>query len=415
MIAGPSGGEPYLPDTARADFPALAQLVHGHPPAYLDNAATTQMPGAVIDAVAGFGRADRANVHRGVHALSERATAAYEGARASVQRFLNARAAREVVFVRGATEAINLVAYSFGRARVGAGDQVLATALEHHSNLVPWQMLCAERGAQLRVVPVTPDGELDLDDLDAALGPRTRLFAVAHVANAIGTVNPIGELVARAHARGVPVLVDGAQAAAHLPIDVQALGCDFYALSGHKMYGPTGIGVLYGRAELLEAMPPFLGGGEMVRSVSLSEGPSWAALPHKFEAGTPNLEGAVGLGAAVAYLEAADRAAIAAHERALAEYAAARIAAVPGVRLIGRARDRAAIVSFVMDGVHPHDIGTILDRHGVAIRAGHHCAQPLLEALGVTATARASIALYNTRADVDALVDGLGAVREVFG
>jgi cysteine desulfurase/selenocysteine lyase len=415
MIAGPSGGEPFLPETARADFPALAQRVHGHPLAYLDNAATTQMPGAVIDAVAAFGRADRANVHRGVHALSERATAAYEGARAGVQRFLNAREAREVVFVRGATEAINLVAYSFGRARVGEGDQVLATALEHHSNLVPWQMLCAERGARLRVVPVTAEGELDLEDFDAALGPRTRLFAVAHVANAIGTVNPIRELVARAHARGVPVLIDGAQAAAHLPIDVQALGCDFYALSGHKMYGPTGIGVLYGRAELLEEMPPFLGGGEMVRSVSLADGPRWAALPHKFEAGTPNLEGAVGLGAAVAYLRAADRAAIAAHERALAEYAAARIAAVPGVRLIGRARDRAAIVSFVMDGVHPHDIGTILDGRGVAIRAGHHCAQPLLEALGVTATARASLALYNTRADVDALVDGLGAVREVFG
>jgi cysteine desulfurase/selenocysteine lyase len=415
MIAGPGGGEPFSPETARADFPALAQLIHGHPLAYLDNAATTQMPNAVIDAVAGFGRADRANVHRGVHALSERATAVYEGARAAVRRFLNAREAREIVFVRGATEAINLVAHSFGRTRVGAGDQVLVTALEHHSNLVPWQMLCAERGAQLRVVPVTADGELALDAVDAALGPRTRLLAVAHIANAIGTVNPIADLIARAHARGVPVLVDGAQAAAHLPIDVQALGCDFYALSGHKMYGPTGIGVLYGRAELLEAMPPFLGGGEMVRAVSLTEGPSWAALPHKFEAGTPNLEGAVGLGAAVAYLGAADRAAIAAHERALGEYTAARIAAVPGVRLIGRARDHAAIVSFVMDGVHPHDIGTILDRHGVAIRAGHHCAQPLLESLGVAATARASIALYNTRSDVDALADALGAVHEVFG
>jgi cysteine desulfurase/selenocysteine lyase len=415
MIAGASGGEPFLPERARADFPALAQLVQGRPLAYLDNAATTQMPEAVIAAVAGFGRADRANVHRGVHTLSQRATVAYEAARTGVQRFLNARDAREIVFVRGATEAINLVAHSFGRARVGAGDDVLVTAIEHHSNLVPWQMLCAERGARLRVVPVTADGELDLDGLDAALGPRTRLFAVTHVANAIGTVNPIGELVARAHARGVPVLIDGAQAAAHLAIDVQALGCDFYALSGHKMYGPTGIGVLYGRAELLEQMPPFLGGGEMVRAVSLADGPTWAALPHKFEAGTPNLEGAVGLGAAIAYLGGLDRAAVAAHERALTEYAVARISGVPGVRLIGRARQRAAIVSFVMDGVHPHDVGTILDRHGVAIRAGHHCAQPLLDALGVVATARASIALYNTRADVDALVTGLGAVREVFG
>jgi len=414
MIAGASGGEPFLPERVRGDFPALAQVVHGHPLAYLDNAATTQVPSAVIDAVAGFARAERANVHRGVHALSERATAAYEGARAAARGFLNARETKEIVFVRGATEAINLVAHSFGRARVGAGDEVLVTALEHHSNLVPWQMLCAERGARLRVLPVDADGDLDLDDVDAALGARTRILAVSHVANAIGTVNPIRALVERAHARGVPVLVDGAQAAAHVAIDVQALGCDFYALSGHKMYGPTGIGVLYGRAELLDAMPPFLGGGEMVRAVSLADGPSWAALPHKFEAGTPNLEGAVGLAAAIGYLGALDRAAIATHERALAEYAAARIAAVPSARLIGRARDRAPIVSFVMDGIHAHDIGTIVDRHGVAIRAGHHCAQPLLEALGVTATARASIALYNTRADVDALVAALAEVRKVF-
>jgi cysteine desulfurase / selenocysteine lyase len=405
----------FDPELARADFPALAQSVHGRPLAYLDNAATTQMPSVVIDAVAAFDRSDRANVHRGVHTLSERATAAYEGARATVQRFLNAREAREIIFVRGATEAINLVAQSFGRAEVGPGDEVLVTALEHHSNLVPWQMLCAERQARLRVVPVTPAGELKIDDVEAAFGPRTRIFAVAHVANAIGTVNPIGALIERARARGVPVLVDGAQAAAHLPIDVQALGCDFYAFSAHKMYGPTGIGVLYGRAERLEHMAPFMGGGEMVRSVSLSEGPSWAALPHKFEAGTPNLEGAVGLGAAIAYLERWDRAAIAAHERALATDAAARIAAIPGARIVGQARERAAIVSFVLDRVHPHDIGTILDRHGVAIRAGHHCAQPLLDSLGVAATARASFALYNTRRDVDALIDALGAVRKVFG
>ena len=414
MTGAKTGGEAFLPERARADFPALAQTVHGHRLVYLDNAATTQMPAAVIDAVAAFGRADRANVHRGVHALSERATAAFEGARAAVQHFVNAREPREIVFVRGTTEAINLVAHSFGRVQVGPGDEVLVTAMEHHSNLVPWQMLCAERGARLRVVPVTPDGELRADDVEAALGPRTRLFAVAHVANAIGTVNPIGALVERAHARGVPVLVDGAQAAAHLPIDVQALGCDFYALSGHKMYGPTGIGVLYGRAERLEAMPPFLGGGEMVSSVSFADGPRWAPLPHKLEAGTPNLEGAIGLGAAVAYLGGWERAVIATHERDLATYAAARIAAVPGVRLVGRARDRVAIVSFVMEGVHPHDIGTILDQHGVAIRAGHHCAQPLMEALGVAATARASLALYNTRGDVDALIAALGAVRKVF-
>jgi cysteine desulfurase/selenocysteine lyase len=286
--------------------------------------------------------------------------------------------------------------------------------MEHHSNLVPWQMLCAERQAHLRVVPVTAAGELRLDELDAALGPRTRILAVAHVANAIGTVNPVAAIVERAHARGVPVLVDGAQAAAHLPIDVQALGCDFYAFSAHKMYGPTGIGVLYGRGERLAAMAPFLGGGEMVRSVSLTEGPRWAAVPHKFEAGTPNIEGAIGLASAIAYLQRWDRAAIAAHERALAADAAARIAALPGARIIGQPADRAPIVSFVIDGVHPHDIGTILDRHGVAIRAGHHCAQPLLEALGVPATARASLALYNTRQDVDALIDGLAAVRQVF-
>ena len=407
-------GERFQPERARADFPALAQLVHDRPLAYLDSAATTQMPAAVIDAVAAFGRADRANVHRGVHTLSERATAAYEAARAAVQRFINAREANEIVFVRGTTEAINLVAHSFGRAAVAPGDEVLVTAMEHHSNLVPWQMLCAERQAHLRVVPVTAAGELRLDELDAALGPRTRILAVAHVANAIGTVNPVAAIVERAHARGVPVLVDGAQAAAHLPIDVQALGCDFYAFSAHKMYGPTGIGVLYGRGERLAAMAPFLGGGEMVRSVSLADGPRWAAVPHKFEAGTPNIEGAIGLAAAIAYLQRWDRAAIAAHERALAADAAARIAALPGARLVGQPADRAPIVSFVIDGVHPHDIGTILDRHGVAIRAGHHCAQPLLEALGVPATARASFALYNSRQDVDALIDGLAAVRQVF-
>jgi cysteine desulfurase/selenocysteine lyase len=415
MTGATSRGEAFEAARARADFPALAQRVHGQPLAYLDNAATTQMPAVAIEAAAQFSRADRANVHRGVHTLSERATAAYEGARATLQRFVNAREAREIVFVRGATEAINLVAHTFGRAQVGPGDEVLVTLLEHHSNLVPWQMLCAERGAQLRVVPITDAGALRAEDVDAAIGPRTRLFAVAHVANAIGTVNPIRALVEVAHARGVPVLVDGAQAAAHLTIDVQALGCDFYALSGHKVHGPTGIGVLYGRAERLQAMPPFLGGGEMVRSVSLSEGPTWAALPYKFEAGTPNLEGAVGLAAAIDYLTHWDRDAIAAHEQDLLGYASTQILSVPGTRVVGSARDKIAIVSFVMEGVHPHDVGTVLDQHGVAIRAGHHCAQPLLERLGVPATARASMALYNTRGDIDALVAGLHAVRKLFG
>ena len=372
------------------------------------------MPAAVIDAVAAFGRADRANVHRGVHTLPERATAAYEAARAAAQRFINAREASEIVFVRGTTEAINLVAHSFGRAVVAPGDEVLVTNIEHHSNLVPWQMLCAERKAHLRVVPVTAAGELRLDELDAALGPRTRILAVAHVANAIGTVNPVGGDRRAATHVASRCWSTAHQAAAHLPIDVQALGCDFYAFSAHKMYGPTGVGVLYGRGERLAAMAPFLGGGEMVRSVSLAEGPRWAEVPHKFEAGTPNIEGAIGLGSAIAYLQRWDRAAIAAHERALAADAAARIAALPGARLVGEPADRAAIVSFVLDGVHPRDIGTILDRHGVAIRAGHHCAQPLLEALGVPATARASFALYNTRQDVDALIDGLAAVRQVF-
>jgi cysteine desulfurase/selenocysteine lyase len=415
MTGGTSRGETFQPARARADFPGLAQSVHGRPLAYLDNAATTQMPAVAIEAVANLSRAGRGNVHRGVHTLSERATAAYEGARATVQRFVHARDVREIVFVRGATEAINLIAHCFGRTQVHAGDEVMVTLMEHHSNLVPWQILCAERGARLRVVPVTDDGELRLEDVDAAIGPRTRLCAVAHVGNAIGTVNPIGAICDLAHARGVPVLIDGAQAAAHLPIDVQALGCDFYALSGHKVYGPTGIGALYAREDWLQTLPPFLGGGEMVGSVSISEGPTFAAIPHKYEAGTPNIEGAVGLAAAIAYLTTWDRAAIAAHEADLLAYATARIEAIPDTRILGRARQKIAIVSFVMAGVHAHDVGTILDQHGVAIRAGHHCAQPLLQRFGVPATARASMALYNTREDVDALVEALTAVRKVFG
>jgi len=388
--------------------------VRGQPLVYLDSAATTQMPAAVMEAVARFGRESRANVHRGVHELSERATAAYEGARAKVQRFVNAREAREIVFVRGATEAINLVASSFGRARVGPGDEVLVTTMEHHSNLVPWQMLCAARGATLRAAPITDDAELPMGELDALLGPRTRLLAVAHVANATGTVNPVRAIVELAHARGVPVLVDGAQAAAHLPIDVQALGCDFYALSGHKVFGPTGIGALWGRADLLDAMPPFLGGGEMVRSVSL-ERATYADPPARFEAGTPKIEGAIGFGAALDYLGGLHRAAVAAHERRLLARATDALGSIPGVRIVGRAREKAPIVSFTVGRAHPHDVGTILDQRGIAIRAGHHCAQPLMERLGLPGTARASLALYNVDADVDALAAAVEAARKVLG
>jgi cysteine desulfurase/selenocysteine lyase len=404
----------YDAERARADFPALRQQVHGCPLIYLDNAATTQMPEVVMNAVARFGASDRANVHRGVHTLSERATAAYEGARAKVQRFLNTRDAREVILLRGTTEAINLVARSFGGMRVGPGDQVIITTMEHHSNIVPWQMLCAERGATLRAIPISDQGDLLLDEAESLIGDRrTRLVAVAHVANAIGTINPISVLCEIAHSHGVPVLVDGAQAAAHLPIDVQALGCDFYAFSGHKVYGPTGIGALWGRGALLDAMPPFLGGGEMVRSVSLTE-TTYAAPPHRFEAGTPNIEGAIGLAAAIDYLSGLDRPAVAAHEQQLLAYATRKIGAIPGVTLIGQAREKVAIVAFTLAGVHPHDIGTVLDRHGVAIRAGHHCAQPLHERFGLAATARASFALYNTVDDVDALCAGLEATRKLF-
>jgi cysteine desulfurase/selenocysteine lyase len=388
--------------------------VHGHPLVYLDNAATTQMPRAVIEAVSRVAQEGRGNVRRGVHALAERAGAALEAARASAQTFLHARDAREVVFVRGATEAINLVARTFGAARVGPGDEVLVTELEHHSNLVPWQMLCEQRGARLLAAPATDDGALSLPELDRLIGPRTRLVALTHVSNAIGTVTPVRAVADLAHARGAALLVDGAQAAAHLPVDVQALGCDFYALSGHKVYGPTGIGVLWGRAELLEEMPPFLGGGDMVQSVSFAR-TTYAGIPQRFEAGTPNLEGAVGLAAAFEYLRAQDRTAIARHEQDLMSHATSRLAAVPGVRLIGRAPEKGPIVAFVMAGAHAHDVGTVLDHQGVAVRTGHHCAQPLHERFGVAATVRASMALYNTREEIDALVTALASVNEVLG
>ena len=397
----------------RRDFPILWEHVHGKPLVYLDSAATSQKPRAVIDAMSHFFLKENANVHRGVHYLAERATDAYEGARLKVKQFLNAKDKSEIVFVRGTTEAINLVAQTYGKTHVGADDEVLITAMEHHSNIVPWQMLCEEKRARLRVAPITDDGELVLSELEKLIGPRTKLVAVTHVSNVLGTINPIQQIVDMAHARGARVLVDGAQAAPHLTVDVQALGCDFYAISGHKMYGPTGIGVLYGRSELLEEMPPYQGGGDMILSVSF-EKTVYNKPPARFEAGTPNVVGAVGLGAAVDFLGSLEHDALSAHEQDVLDYGIRSLAEVPGLRLIGIARGKVSVLSFVLDDVHPHDIGTILDREGIAIRTGHHCAQPLMSRLGVPATARASLACYSTRQDIDALVSGLGKVREVF-
>ncbi len=403
----------FDPERARADFPILHQKVRGKPLAYLDNAATTQKPRAVIDAMTRYYEHDNANIHRGVHLLSERATKAHDDARLAVARFIGARDPREVIFVRGTTEAVNLVAQTFGRQRVGPGDEVLVTGMEHHSNIVPWQMLCQEKGAKLAVVPVTDAGDLELAALERLLGPRTRLLAVTQVSNALGTVNPVREIVSLAHAKGIPVLVDGAQGIPHLGFDVAASGADFYAFSGHKMYGPTGIGVLWGRRELLEEMPPWQGGGDMILSVSFDK-TVYNALPHKFEAGTPAIAEAIGLSAAIAYLEAQGLEAIAAHEQGLLAYAVEQLAAIPDVRLVGTPAERAGVISFLVGDVHPHDVGTVLDSRGVAIRAGHHCAQPLMQRFGIAATARASVALYNTREDVDALVRAVHHVREVF-
>jgi cysteine desulfurase / selenocysteine lyase len=412
--AVPSPATPLDVIAIRRDFPILGRRVHGQPFVYLDNAATTQKPQAVIDRLVRYYSVENANVHRGVHQVSVEATDAYEGARERVRRFLNAAESREVVFVRGATEAINLVAATYGRVNVGAGDEVVISEMEHHSNIVPWQMLCAERGARLRIVPITDAGELQLDAYERLLGPRTRLVALTHVSNALGTINPVETVVRLAHERGVPVLVDGAQAVAHVPVDVQAMGCDFYVFSGHKVFGPTGIGVLYGRARLLEAMPPYQGGGDMIQSVTF-EGTRYNDVPYKFEAGTPHIAGAVGLAAAIEYLTTAvglDRAA--AYEHDLLAYGTRALAGVEGLRVTGTAPRKAAILSFVMEGVHPHDIGTVLDRDGIAIRAGHHCCQPLMARLGVPATARASLAIYNTREEIDALAASLRKVREVF-
>lgn len=404
----------FDPERVRLDFPILQQSVHGRPLVYLDNAATSQKPKAVVDAISSYYLHDNANIHRGVHQLSERATSAYERGRETVRRFLNAADAREIVFVRGTTEAINLVAHSFARPLLRPNDEIVVSVLEHHSNFVPWKMAAEATGARLRVVPVTDAGELRMDEYERLLGPRTRLVALGHVSNALGTVNPAREIVRLAHARGIPVLLDGAQAVPHLAVDVTDLDCDFYAFSGHKLFGPTGIGVLYGKADLLEQMPPWQGGGDMISTVTLDE-VRYNTVPARFEAGTPHIAGVIGLAAAIDYLEGLDRAGAAAHERDLARYAAERLSESPGVRLVGQPQERAGIVSFVMDSAHPHDIGTVLDREGVAIRTGHHCCQPLMHRLGVAATARASLAFYNTRDDVDRLVAALERVREMFG
>jgi cysteine desulfurase / selenocysteine lyase len=401
-------------EAVRKDFPILHQQIRGKPLVYLDSAATSQKPRAVIDAIARYYFEDNANVHRGVHLLSERATKDYEDAREKVRRFVNAAHAHEIVFVRGTTEAINLVAQTYGRNKLRAGDEILVTEMEHHSNIVPWQLLCEEKGATLRVAPIDDEGQLQLEELERLLGPRTRLLALAHVSNALGTVNPVRRIVEMAHRRKVPVLLDGAQAVPHLAVDVQALGCDFYAFSGHKLFGPTGIGVLYGRSELLEQMPPWQGGGDMISSVTF-EKTTWNKLPYKFEAGTPDIAGAVGLGAAIDYLGGLGLAAVAAHEHDLLSYGTAALAAVPGLRLIGTAKEKAAVLSFVLGDLHPHDVGTVLDREGIAIRTGHHCAQPLMRRFGVTGTARASLAFYNRRQEIDALVSGLHKVREILG
>jgi cysteine desulfurase/selenocysteine lyase len=399
----------------RADFPVLARMVRaGRPLVYLDNAATAQKPRSVIEATERFYAEDYASVHRGVHYLSERATLAYEQARAKAAAFLGAREPREVVFVRGTTEGLNLVAFSFARPRLRPGDEVLLTAMEHHSNIVPWQLVCEERGARVRVLPMDRRGVLDLDALPALLTERTRVIAVTHVSNSLGTVNPVREIVGIARTRGIPVVVDGAQAVPHFPVDVVGLDCDFYACSGHKMFGPTGIGLLYGRAELLEAMPPYQGGGSMIANVTF-ERTTYAAIPARFEAGTPDIAGAIGLGAAVDYAAGLPWDAVQAHEAELLAYATERLGEIPGVTIVGQAPHKASVLSFTLDGVHPHDVGTVVDQEGVAVRAGHHCTQPVMDFFGIPATTRASFAFYNTREDADALVRAVRRARELFG
>lgn len=397
----------------RADFPILSLRVNDQPLVYLDNAASSQMPTAVIQRLQHYQTHEHANIHRAVHLLSETATAAYEAARRTVQQFIGAREAREVIFTSGTTDSINLVMHGWGRKFIQAGDEIIITVLEHHSNIVPWHMLCAEKGATLKVVPINDAGELQLDAYAALFNDRTRLVCLGHVSNALGSINPVKEMVATAHAHGVPVLLDGAQAVPHLRVDVQDLDCDFYAFSGHKLCGPTGIGVLYGRAALLEAMQPFKGGGDMIHTVTLEKS-TYAPIPNKFEAGTPPIAAAIGLASAIDYLQVVGMDAIAAHEHALLLDATEQLSALPGVRLIGTARHKAAVLSFALQGIHPHDVGTLLNAEGIAVRTGHHCTQPLMQRLGVPATARASFAFYNTHAEVDALVAGIRSVQQVF-
>jgi len=398
----------------REQFPALQQLVHGKPLAYLDNAATTQKPHVVINALRHYYEYDNANVHRGVHALSERATAAYESARRTVRRFLNARSEREIVFTRNATESINLVARAWGDWQLKPGDEVLITAMEHHSNIVPWQMACARTGAVLKVAPIDDRGDVIMEEFAKLLTPKTKMLAVVHLSNALGTINPVEEMMAMARKVGATVLIDGSQAAYHMAVDVRALDADFYVFTGHKVYGPTGIGILYGRESILQAMPPFLGGGDMISSVTFEKS-EWNELPYKFEAGTPNIADAIALGTAIDFVHGVGFDAIGAHESALLAYATDALSAVPGLTIIGTARRKASVISFVMGDLHPHDIGTIVDREGVAIRTGHHCAQPVMDRFGIPATARASLAMYNTTTEIDTLVMALGRARQLLG
>jgi len=401
-------------EKVREDFPVLKQTIHAKPLVYLDSAATAQKPFVVIDAIRKFHEVDCANIHRGVHELSQRSTAAYEETRGKAKRFLNARSRSEVIFVRGTTEGINLVASTWGRQNVSKGDEIIISALEHHSNIVPWQMLCEEKDATLRVIPMNDRGELILEEYEKLLGPRTRLVAVGHVSNALGTINPVRTIIDMAHRVGALALIDGAQAAPHMKIDVGLLDADFYTFSGHKVFGPTGIGVLYGKAKLLDAMPPYQGGGDMIRTVTF-EKTTYNDLPYKFEAGTPNIAGGIGMGAALDYVTNLGLDRIAAYEHELLVYGTQLLSRIPGLRMIGTAREKAAVLSFVIDGIHPHDIGTVLDRMGIAVRTGHHCAQPVMDWFRIPATTRASLAFYNTTSELDALADGLRKVKEVFG
>jgi cysteine desulfurase/selenocysteine lyase len=399
--------------SVRKDFPILRIRVHGKPLIYLDNAATSQKPQIVIDVLKKYYEEENANVHRGVHYLSELATQKYECARFKIKKFLNAASEKEIIFTRGATESINLVAATYGKLRVHAGDEVLITGLEHHSNIVPWQLLCEERGAKLRVVPITDSGEIILEEYVRLLSEKTRIVAISHVSNALGTINPVKKMIELAHGHSIPVLVDGAQGVPHLKVDVQDLDCDFYTISSHKVFGPTGFGVLYGKLNLLESMPPYQGGGDMIRSVTF-EKTIFNDLPYKFEAGTPHIEGAIGMGAAIDYINALDWNAVEAYEKKLLNYATNALSEIDDLKIIGMAKEKAGVISFVLEGVHPHDIGTILDQEGVAIRTGHHCAQPVMDRFGIPATARASLAFYNTTADIDALVNGIKKVKELF-